>query len=59
MIKLPKNNDITESKAQMKFEYYFLNNLLREEALKHLDSGMEKFHLSSLFDQVIITNEAS
>ena len=43
----------------MKLEYHFLNNLLRNEALSYLDTGIEKTRLSSLFDKVIITNEGS
>ena len=43
----------------MKFEYYFLNNLIRTEALQYFDSGMEQTTFNSLFDKVAITNEGS
>ena len=43
----------------MKFEYYFLNNLIRTEALQYFDSGMEQTTFNSLFDKVVITNEGS
>ena len=43
----------------MKFEYYFLNNLIRTEALQYFDSGMEQTSFNSLFDKVVITNEGS
>ena len=43
----------------MKFEYFFLNNLVRAEALKYFENGMEQTSFNSLFDQVVISNEGS
>ena len=43
----------------MKFEYFFLNNLVRTEALQYFENGMEQTSFNSLFDQVVISNEGS
>ena len=58
-MKIDDKQDITSSATVMKFEYYFLNNLIRTEALQYFDSGLEQTAFNSLFDKVVITNEGT